>query len=78
MQLSMPALTTFAVVAGDVLSGASSPVSAQDLSAAELARLKTEYRRPAPRPIENAALVDLGRDLFFGRVSASGKTSCAA
>ena len=79
MQLSTPALTTFAVVAGAVLSGASSPVSAQDLSAAELARLKTEYRRPAPRPIENAALVDLGRDLFFApQLSASGKTSCAA
>jgi cytochrome c peroxidase len=42
-----------------------------------LAAMKREYRRPAPRPIENQALVDLGRDLFFEpRISASGKTTC--
>jgi cytochrome c peroxidase len=43
-----------------------------------IAAMKREYRRPPPRPIENEALVDLGRDLFFERrISASGKTACA-
>src|SRR5215469_10866851 len=42
-------------------------------------RIKQDYRRPAPRPIENRALVDLGRALFFDpRISASGKTACAS
>jgi cytochrome c peroxidase len=50
------------------------PAQAQDLGA-----IKRDYRRPAPRPIENQALVDLGRDLFFDpRISASGKTACAS
>ena len=41
--------------------------------------IKRDYRRPAPRPVGNQALVDLGRDLFFDpRISASGKTSCAS
>jgi cytochrome c peroxidase len=41
--------------------------------------LKRDYRRPPPRPVENRALVDLGRDLFFDpRISASGKTACAS
>ena len=45
----------------------------------DLRAIKTDYRRPAPRPVENKALVDLGRDLFFDtRISASGKTSCAS
>jgi cytochrome c peroxidase len=40
---------------------------------------KEQYRRPAPPRIENQALVDLGRELFFEpRISASGKTSCAS
>ncbi len=44
-----------------------------------LARIKQDYRRPAPRPIENRALADLGHDLFFDpRISASGKTACAS
>jgi cytochrome c peroxidase len=44
-----------------------------------LARIKQEYRRPAPRPIENRTLADLGHDLFFDpRISASGKTACAS
>ena len=46
------------------------PAPAQDL--------KADYRRPAPLPVENKALVNLGRDLFFdARISASGKTACA-
>jgi len=41
--------------------------------------IKSDYRRPAPHPVENKALVDLGRDLFFDpRISASGKTACAS
>jgi cytochrome c peroxidase len=45
----------------------------------DLGALKRDYRRPAPRAIENQALVDLGRDLFFDpRISASGKTACAS
>jgi cytochrome c peroxidase len=40
--------------------------------------MKSEYRRPPVSPIENQALVDLGRDLFFDpQISASGKTACA-
>ena len=43
-----------------------------------LDQIKAEYRRPPVRAIENAALVELGRDLFFDPViSASGKTACA-
>jgi cytochrome c peroxidase len=44
----------------------------------DIARMKAEYRRPPARAIENSALVDLGRDLFFDPIiSATGKTSCA-
>jgi cytochrome c peroxidase len=44
-----------------------------------LAAPKRDYQRPSPRPIENRALVDLGRELFFdSRISASGKTACAS
>jgi cytochrome c peroxidase len=52
----------------------SKPAPAQDLKA-----IKADYRRPAARPVENKALADLGRNLFFDtRISASGKTSCAS
>jgi cytochrome c peroxidase len=41
--------------------------------------LREQYRRAPPLPIQNAALVSLGRDLFFDpRISASGKTSCSS
>jgi cytochrome c peroxidase len=50
------------------------PTQAQGLDA-----IKRDYGRPAPRPVENQALVDLGRDLFSDpRISASGKTACAS
>jgi cytochrome c peroxidase len=40
--------------------------------------LRADYRRPPPAPIENRALVELGRELFFDPlISASGKTACA-
>ena len=49
------------------------PAPAQDLKA-----IKADYRRPAALPVENKALANLGRDLFFDtRISASGKTACA-
>jgi cytochrome c peroxidase len=45
----------------------------------DLGPMKAEYRRPPARPIENQALVDLGRLLFWdSRVSASGKTACVS
>lgn len=54
-------------------------VRAEPTPAQSLGAIKADYRRPAPRPVENQALVDLGRNLFFDtRISASGKTSCAS
>jgi cytochrome c peroxidase len=54
------------------------PAQAQSASQAEIAAMRREYRRPPARPIENQALVELGRDLFFApQLSASGKTACA-
>ena len=51
----------------------SQPAPAQNLKA-----IKADYRRPAALPVENKALANLGRDLFFDtRISASGRTSCA-
>ena len=48
-------------------------------SARRLAAMKADYKRPPPQPVENQALVDLGRMLFWDtRVSASGKTSCVS
>jgi cytochrome c peroxidase len=47
--------------------------------ARRLASMKADYRRPPQQPVENAALADLGRSLFYDpRVSASGTTSCAS
>lgn len=52
----------------------SQPALAQDLTAT-----KVDYRRPAALPVENRALANLGRNLFFDtRISASGKTACAS
>lgn len=48
------------------------------VSPSELSGMKKEYRRPAALPVQNQALVGLGRELFFApQISASGKTSCA-
>jgi cytochrome c peroxidase len=53
------------------------PALAQDFSAAEIAGMKANYKRPPARRVENPALVELGRLLFWDtRVSASGKTAC--
>src|SRR5262245_48806026 len=47
--------------------------------ARRLASMKADYKRPPPRPVENKALVDLGRSLFWDpRASASGKTACVS
>jgi len=55
----------------------SSAATAQ--SAAELASMKRDYRRPPPLPVANSALVELGRELFYDtQISASGKTACAS
>src|SRR5262245_64126745 len=48
-------------------------------SARRLGAMKTEYKRPPPKPTENRPLVELGRSLFWDpRISASGKTACAS
>ena len=48
-------------------------------SARRMASMKADYKRPPPPPVQNGALADLGRSLFYDpRVSASGKTSCAS
>lgn len=57
------------------------PAQAQDAmpSVRRMAAMKADYKRPAALPIENRALVDLGRELFWDpRVSASGKTACVS
>jgi cytochrome c peroxidase len=59
------------------LAAAAAPAAAQQLSADKIAAMKQEYRRPPPRPVENPALAELGRDLFFEpRISASGNSTC--
>src|ERR1700722_2500548 len=73
----MKAATT--IMAASVLAVAGlilAPVGS--MQAQTLDAIKRDYRRPAPRPVANQPLVDLGRELFFDpRVSASGKTACA-
>jgi cytochrome c peroxidase len=53
---------------------------AQDASLPpNLEAMKSEYRRPPSPPVENAALVELGRELFWDpAISASGTTSCGS
>ena len=62
------------------LAGAPSNAAAgQQISAADLAAAKAAYQRPPPRPVENQALVELGRLLFWDpRASASGRTACVS
>jgi cytochrome c peroxidase len=44
----------------------------------DFAAVKADYKRPAPKPVAEQALVDLGRLLFWDpRSSASGTTACA-
>src|SRR6476661_6538952 len=56
-------------------------IAAPTLVAAQgdMARMKSDYRRPPPAAVESQLLVDLGRDLFFDpQISASGKTACGS
>jgi len=67
------------IVAAAVLVAAGAFVLTRPVLAQDLKAIKADYRRPAPRPVENQALVELGRKLFFDtRISASGKTACAS
>src|SRR6184192_1653986 len=73
---SLPLATGLLALAGSVLA---MPASAQQFSAAEIAAMRADYKRPPPRPVENQALVELGRLLFWdSRISASGKTACVS
>lgn len=62
-----------------VLTVTAGVAGAQPPDGIDTAAMKAEYKRPAALPIENKALVDLGRLLFWDpRVSASGKTACVS
>jgi cytochrome c peroxidase len=74
MRTINPTLAACVLVAAMLFHGQQGLAQAQGLDA-----IKRDYRRPAPRAIENRALIELGRDLFFDpRISASGKTACAS
>jgi cytochrome c peroxidase len=50
---------------------------AEGVSRQDIAAMKEEYKRASPLPVKNAALVELGKKLFFDpRLSASGTTAC--
>jgi cytochrome c peroxidase len=72
--------TSAIALIGFLVSAGLSPMqhaAAQQPSARELASMKADYKRPPARPVENQALVDLGRMLFWEpRLSASGKSTC--
>jgi cytochrome c peroxidase len=72
---------TVVVTALAVMAARTAPAQAQEgmPSAKRMASMKADYKRTPPKPVENRALVDLGRSLFYDpRASASGKTSCAS
>jgi len=75
LSVAKMAMTTGLLVLAQV-----EPMQAQNAGAGlNLNEIKADYRRPAPRPVENQPLADLGRALFFdARISASGKTACAS
>ena len=63
----LAALIVFGAIDRVDLASAQTPASA----------LRDQYPRPPARPIENKALVELGRELFADpQLSASGKTAC--
>ena len=71
--LMLPAI----ILAG--LAAVTTPHAAAQTTPANLEQMKADYRRPAGRPAEDRALVDLGRQLFWDpRISASGTTMCAS
>ena len=71
----LPAIAVLLLLAGTP----SSTAVGQQLSAADIAAAKAAYQRPPPQPVENQALVELGRLLFWDpRASASGRTACVS
>jgi len=82
MAIAGPFLTAFRPLAPIcllVFGGLMAAHAQEAVSAPHMAAMKQEYRRPPARPVENPALVELGRDLFFApQLSASGKTACAS
>jgi cytochrome c peroxidase len=51
----------------------------QQIASADTAAARAAYQRPPPRPVENQALLELGRLLFWDpRASASGRTACVS
>jgi len=75
----MMTVRTCTIAAALLLASYGAAVAQQPQATPALERMKAEYKRPAPQPVANQALVDLGRLLFFDpRVSASGKTACAS
>jgi cytochrome c peroxidase len=69
-------IATFVMAAVSVV--ATAPPAQAQVRPPDLTALKKDYRRPPHVAVENRALVDLGRQLFFDpRISASGKTACA-
>jgi cytochrome c peroxidase len=63
------------ILACGILAGVSE--ARAQISAADLAAMKDDYKRPPPRGADNPALVELGRQLFWDpRASASAKTAC--
>lgn len=79
IRLSIVATVSVLVATGALVVTRVELTQAQGLGVGpHLDEIKHDYRRPAAHPVENQALVDLGRGLFFdARISASGKTACA-
>lgn len=74
------ALSSVAMAVGLSVVAWTLPVQAEapQPAAPDIRELKALYQRPPARPIENRALVELGRLLFWDpRISASGNTACA-
>ena len=68
----------YSVLAALIVLGSSQIANAQTPPTIPQA-LKDQYRPAAARPIENKALVELGRELFSDtQLSASGKTACVS
>jgi cytochrome c peroxidase len=71
--------TNAAAVASVLVCGlvSTGQIASAQVTPDELAAMKDDYKRPAPRGIDNPALVELGRQLFWDpRASASAKTAC--
>src|ERR1700730_16732121 len=79
MRISRGVALLVVLAAGCVIAVAQARPAQAQSPQPDLNALKRDYRRPPPASIENQALVDLGRELFFDpRISASGKTACAS